>query len=89
MNKALIPKSDQAMPDYVTFRIYYVNGTNEEIKVGTYLWLDNHARLEIINHDDEYRWIIMANVIKIEMDKAFTKFVELANKQLEAKKKKG
>lgn len=89
MNKAFIPKDDQELPDFFKVVIYYVSGVKEEINVASYQFIQATGMIEIITHEDLYRWIIMQNVLKVEFDKNFTKMIEIRQKIEKEKLAKG
>jgi len=86
--KPFIPKEDQEIPDSFGLTIHFHSGAKEEHQVTTYKFIQELRLFEFATQDDLWTMIPMESIKKIEGDRAFSKFVELAaKKQMQEKQK--
>ena len=78
MNKVLIPKEDQRLPDCYGIKIKYVAGRTEQFEVGSHTFLKETGILEFWTHEEsKVSWVPLASVERLEFDERFTKIMEI------------
>jgi len=76
MNKVLLPKDDQRLPDSYGIEIKYVTGRTDKLEIASHKL--NDGLLEIWTHEDtKISWIPIQNIERIEFDSRFTKMIEI------------
>lgn len=78
MNKVMLPKDDQALPDQYKMKITYVTGKAVEYEAASHAL--NDGMLSLWTKDDLHHWIVMQNVMYVDFDKDFTKMMEVKAK---------
>jgi len=77
--KLFIPKQNQDIPDWYSFKIYYLDGKSDDFE-GIVRINDNNRMLDIVTKDDIWHWIPLDAIKRIEFDKQFSKLVEITTK---------
>jgi len=79
-----IPKEHPDLPDHYGIKIHYITGKSEDFE-GIHFIVKDTSTIEIITSDDLFRIIPFSSILKIELDKRFSKSVEI-NRQITAEK---
>lgn len=88
---AVAQKDDPEIPDSYGITIYFRNGHREEFNVASHFYAqkDKPERLEFITQDNKWNVILWDVISRIEFDKRFSKFQELAEKKIKEGKAEG
>lgn len=74
--KPFIPKEDERLPDAWGIKITYATGRVEEFE-GTHNVYKETGTLEILTMEDKFFLLPIQNILKIEFDNRFSRFVHL------------
>lgn len=77
----LLPKDDDALPDYYGITVTLINSKVKEYEVASHSYLPGCNVLSIVTKDDLWVAIPLSNILEINYDKQFSKVVEIANKK--------
>jgi len=86
--RPFIPKDNQEIPDHYVMKVHYVTGKVEEFTVAQHVFDRERGLIDFCSKDDLWSWIPIANALRIEFDKNFSKLIEIANKAEIEKKAK-
>ena len=72
-----IPKDDQDLPDSYGMTIFYVNGKKEEFELAQHNLNKETGTVEFATKEDEWNWVPLSSVQRIQFDKQFSKIIEI------------
>lgn len=74
-----IPGENPDLPKTFKMTVFFVNGSKETYEVATWFLGPDNAIFDFCTVENEYRWIMMSNVTRIDFDKNFSKQIEIRN----------
>lgn len=75
--KTFVPKQDNRIPDSYKLTIHFVNGVKETFEVAKAVLSPDKKIYDFVTKDDEWHWIMMDNVLRIDFDKDFSKMIAI------------
>ncbi len=76
MNKLLLPKDSENIPDSYGIEFTYYDGSKLSYKVASHTFLKEVRAIEVVTSDDLYTVVPLDMVKTIDFDKQFSKFYE-------------
>lgn len=79
-----LKKDDQRLPDHYGLKVYYLDGKVDEFEVATHRL--GPTVLEITTSEDQWNWLVVASIKRVEFDKRFSQIIALKEERLKDKR---
>lgn len=80
-NLPFVPKQDQDIPDSYSMIVHFNDGKKCEFDVASHRLVMESRMIEFVTKDDQWNWVPLIAVHRIEFDKRFSKIIAINNKR--------